>query len=242
MKSLQILPSLNVGGVERGVIDLARAMKRRGEPCVIISSGGELVKELEKIGITHYRLPVHKKSMEALGLVPKIAEIIRRENIDIVHARSRVPAWLAWLAARQTNRPFVTTCHGYYSTHFLSRVMGWGKYVIAISRIIGRHMIDDFGVSPNRIRLIHRGVDLSQFSFSPKTCNIKERPFRIINIGRFSPIKGQVEFLHAVHELRKQIQQIEVESTGNDTMLVFPSNSFLGFRSVQSAKSLMRPL
>jgi glycosyltransferase involved in cell wall biosynthesis len=146
MKVLQILPSLQVGGVERGVIDLARAMKKKGEDTVVISSGGELVAELQKTGIPHYTLPVHQKSLFSLSLVPKIMEVIQRERVDIVHARSRVPAWLAWLAARRTGTPFVTTCHGYYARHPLSTVMGWGKRVIVISNVIGRHMIDDFHV------------------------------------------------------------------------------------------------
>ena len=127
MKVLQVLPSLEVGGVERGVIDLARAMKRRDEEMVVISSGGALVNELQKMGVTHYTLPVDRKSLFSLLLVPKISQIIERERVDIVHARSRVPAWLAWFAARKTGRPFVTTCHGYYADHFLSRAMGWAS-------------------------------------------------------------------------------------------------------------------
>jgi lipopolysaccharide heptosyltransferase II len=215
MKALQVLPSLEVGGVERGVIDLARALKKRGETMVVISSGGPLVAELQKMGITHYTLPVHQKSVFTLSLVPQIADIIEKEHIDIVHARSRVPAWLAWLAARKTSRPFVTTCHGYYSSHPLSWVMGWGKRVIVISTVIGRHMIDDFGVSPERIRLIHRGVDLAQFTPAAKNWDAPEkRPFRIINIGRLSPIKGQLEFLKAVYEVRRQIPSLEVWLVG----------------------------
>lgn len=224
MKVLQVLPSLNVGGVERGVIDLARAMKKRGEETVIISSGGSLVGELQKIGVRHYTLPVHKKSPFSLTLVPQIAAIIEREHIDIVHARSRVPAWIVWLAARKTGRPFMTTCHGYYSNHPLSWIMGWGKKVIVISRVIGRHMIDHFGVSPDRIRLIHRGVDLSQFHprqeisrmTSPSKVLVEGRvpKLKIINIGRLSPIKGQVEFLHAIHRVKRELPGIEVQLVG----------------------------
>ncbi len=220
MKVLQILPSLEVGGVERGVLDLVRAMKKRGDESVVISSGGELVAELQKLGIPHYSLPVHKKSIFSLSLIPKIAEVIERERIDLVHARSRVPAWLAWLAARKTARPFVTTCHGYYSHHLLSHVMGWGKRVIVISRVIGRHMIDDFGVAPDRISLIHRGVDLSQFPFRSTQYDphreAKPRPFRVINIGRFSPIKGQVEFLKAVHQAWREVPNLEVWLVGSE--------------------------
>ncbi len=218
MKVLQILPALELGGVERGTVDLARALKARGEDgAVVISSGGALVQELIKEGIPHYTLPVAEKSIFSLALVPKIVEIIQRERVDLVHARSRVPAWLAWLAARKAGVPFVTTCHGYYSTHFLSRVMGWGKKVIVPSQVIARHMIENFGVSPDRIALVPRGVDLSQFPFQAnKYDGPAPKTFRILNLGRLSPIKGQLEFLHAIHRLRREVPNVEVSIVGSE--------------------------
>lgn len=217
MKVMQLLPSLHVGGVERGVVDLARAMKKRGEHAVVVSSGGELTGELQKIGAPHYTLPIHKKTLLGLALVPRLVEIIQRERIDIVHARSRVPAWIGWLAARKAGVPFVTTCHGYYKAHPLSTVMGWGKKVIAISRVIARHMIDDFGVSPERIRLIYRGVDLSQFSYRPISGRKKNETLRIVNVGRLSPIKGQVEFLYSVQRVKQKLgRPLEVLLIGSE--------------------------
>jgi len=214
VKTLQILPSLEVGGVERGVVDLAKAMTAAGHKTVVISSGGSLVQELQRMGVIHYALPVHEKSLWTLRLVPQIVAIIRRENVDLVHARSRVPAWIGWLAARSAGVPFVTTCHGYYSTHLLSRVMGWGKRVIVISRSVGRHMIDDFGVPPERIRLIHRGLDLTQFRRSEGHYDQKSKTLRILNVGRLSPIKGQLEFLKAIHILKQKIPALEVLIAG----------------------------
>jgi len=216
MKILQMLPSLEVGGVERGVIDLARGMKSRGHQAPVMSSGGSLVAELSKIGVPHYQLPVHKKSLSSLALVPKIVEIIRRERIDAVHGRSRIPAWLGWLAARRANVPFITTCHGYYSTHFFSTVMGWGKPLIVPSNVIGRHMIEDFGTSPENIRLIPRGVDLNQFKYSTKRFENPTKPLRVIHVGRFTPIKGQVEFLKAVHLARSRFSGFEVWLVGSE--------------------------
>ncbi|OGW83681.1 MAG: hypothetical protein A2Z83_08495 [Omnitrophica bacterium GWA2_52_8] len=220
MKIMQVLPSLQVGGVERGVIDIVRALKRLGHESVVVSSGGDLVAELKKIGVPHYTLPIHQKTLFGLGLVSKLADIIRREQVEIVHARSRVPGWIVCLATRRTGVPFVTTCHGYYSTHPLSHVMGWGKRVIVISRVVGRHMIDHFNVSPERIRLVHRGVDLSQFQKENERYRDLQKPsagpFRIINIGRLSPIKGQVEFLHAIHYLRREVQSVEVWLVGSE--------------------------
>ncbi len=216
MKILQMLPALELGGTERGVVDLARAMQKEGHETVVISSGGSLVAELQKMGIPHYGLPVHQKSLTGLLLVDEIVKIIQRERVDIIHARSRVPAWLGWLAARKTGVPFVTTCHGNYSVHSLSYVMGWGKRVIVASHAIGRRMIDEFGVPPDRIRLIPRGVDLSQFTFSLERFEKKQDLLRILLIGRFSPNKGQVEFLKAVHLLRSRLTHFEVLIVGSE--------------------------
>src|SRR5258706_5024780 len=197
MKILQLLPELNVGGVERGTVDLARVLIARGHEAHVISAGGTLVEELEKIGAHHLTLPIHKKSLKTLGLVKTLVRYIEEHGIDIVHARSRVPAWIGYLATRYTDANFITTCHGYYSTHLMSRVMGWGKRVIVISGVIGRHMMDDFGVPEDRIRLIPRGVDLQQFQYFPLKDRLprKGEPFRIINVGRITPLKGHKDFI-----------------------------------------------
>ncbi len=217
MKVLQILPALELGGVERGTVDLARSLKAKGVEVVVISGGGTLVQELERERISHYSLPVGKKSLFSLSLVQRIEEIIQKERIDLVHARSRVPGWLAWFAARKAGVPFVTTCHGYYSKHFLSRVMGWGRKVIVPSRVIARHMIEDFGVRPEQIVLIRRGVDLSQFPFHPaKYDGAPPKLFRVLNLGRFSPIKGQLEFLRAIHRVRQRGIPVEAWLAGSE--------------------------
>ena len=216
MKVMQLLPALELGGTERGVVDLARAMKKQGHDTVVVSSGGALVAELQKIGIPHYGLPVHQKSLAGLFLVEELVRIIQRERVDIIHGRSRVPAWLGWLAARKAGIPFMTTGHGHYSVHPMSFVMGWGKRVIVASHAIGRRMIDEFHVPPDRIRLIPRGVDLSQFTFSFAKFEKHKGPQRIIHIGRFSPAKGQVEFLKAIHLLRSRLPHFEVWIVGSE--------------------------
>ena len=175
MNILQILPELNVGGVETGTLDLAKFLVELGDKAVVVSGGGELVRELESFGATHYQLPVHKKSLFTMArMVPKLVEIIQKEQIDIVHARSRVPAWIAYFACRQTAKVFITTCHGYYKQHPFSYVMGWSKRVIALSNVIARHMIDDFGVPHERLRLIPRSVDLEKFKFASPDKKRKE--------------------------------------------------------------------
>ncbi|MDD5085639.1 MAG: glycosyltransferase family 9 protein [Candidatus Omnitrophica bacterium] len=216
MRILQLVPQMNVGGVETGTLDLARGLARRGHECYVISAGGALVGELIKAGARHVTMPIHKKSIFSLALVDDVAQLIEREQIDIVHARSRVPAWIGYFAARRTGRPFVTTCHGYYSTHFLSRVMGYGKQVIAISNVIGRHMIEDFNVPPERITLIHRGVDLVRFPFIPDKYDRPPKDKLIVaSVGRITSIKGFYYFISAIRLALKELPKIEAWIIGS---------------------------
>jgi len=199
MNILQILPELESGGVERGTIDLAEQLIKNGHKAVVISGGGRLLEQLKKTGAKHYTLPVYKKSLLSVILCSiKLRKIINKEDIDIIHARSRVPAWIGYLAARRSKAVFITTCHGYYSKHFLSRVMGFGKRVITISEIISRHMIYNFGVPREKIRLIYRGVDLKEFQFSSKTRSSGNKEKIIAIIGRISPIKGHAHFIKSL--------------------------------------------
>lgn len=215
MNILQILPELNVGGVETGTLDLAKYLVRAGHKAVVVSCGGELVGELESNGALHYQLPVHKKSIiTMIKTIPKLAEIINKEKIDIVHARSRVPAWIAYFAVRRTNAAFVTTCHGYYNKHLFSRVMGWGRRVIVLSNCIGRHMIDDFGVPHERIRLVPRSVDLERFKYaSPGKKRRKE--FNIGIIGRITPLKGHLHFIKAMAKVSRIIPYLKIWIVGD---------------------------
>jgi lipopolysaccharide heptosyltransferase II len=215
MKILQILPELNVGGVETGTLDLSKYLIRLGHKVVVVSAGGALVGELQAGGAKHYSLPVNKKSFFSMRkLVPVLAEIIRREDIDIVHARSRVPAWIAYFACRRTKAVFITTCHGYYSTHPFSSVMGWGKRVIVLSNVIARHMIEDFSVPHERIRLVPRSVDLERFKYSdpqPK----RKGEFNVGIIGRITPLKGHLHFIKAMARISRVVPRLKIWIVGD---------------------------
>lgn len=215
MNILQVLPELHVGGVETGTVDLAKYLVKLGHKAVVVSNGGELVKRLESCGGIHYQLPVHKKSIPSmLRTIPKLVEIIKKEEIDIIHARSRVPAWIAYFANRKTGRVFITTCHGYYTKHFFSYVMGWAKRVIVLSNVIGRHMIDDFGVPHERIRLVPRSVDLERFRFIRPDTKRKEE-FNVGIIGRLTPIKGHLYFIKAMAKVARSIPHLKIWIVGD---------------------------
>ena len=214
MKILLLVPSLNTGGVETGTVDLSKSLKAFGEEVAVVSSGGTLVDELDKYGIKHYLLPIHKKSLAFFLQIPKIIKIIVEERVDVVHAQSRVPAWIAYFACKKTGVPFVTSCHGYYSKHLFSSVMGKGKRVIVISKMIASHMQENFKVSSDRIRLVFRGVDLTKYHFNKEKYDIKKDKFIVTNIARLTPIKGQKEFIEAINILVRQKIDIEVWIVG----------------------------
>jgi len=215
MNILQILPELNVGGVETGTMDLAKYLVAKGHKSVVVSNGGALVDRLESEGSKHYILPVHKKNLFTVYLcIGKLVKIIQEEKIDIVHARSRVPAWIAFFACRKTEAHFLTTCHGYYSTHFFSRVMGWGKMIIAISEVIGRHMVQDFTVPAENIRVIARSVDLEKFSL-PRAPKTDKKAFTVVMIGRITPLKGHPYFLRAMARVIHQLPSLKVQIIGD---------------------------
>ncbi|MBI3323188.1 MAG: lipopolysaccharide heptosyltransferase II [Candidatus Omnitrophica bacterium] len=225
---LQMLPSLKGGGVETGTVDLARHLVARGHRAIVISSGGPMVRELEAAGAIHYALPVHRKVPWAiLPLSRRVAEVIESHGVDVIHARSRVPAivgYLAWrrVAARARFRLgdrrripcFITTAHGHYSRQPFSRVMSWGRFVIANSERIARHMMDDFGVPPGRIRFIPRGVDLSRFTWREPRREAPRGEWVVSSIGRITPLKGHRDLLRAFAVVVKTFPRARLRVVG----------------------------
>lgn len=204
MHVLQLLPRLEVGGVERGVLDLTAHLVRLGHRVSVVSNGGVLVERLTRLGAAHYRLPVHAKSLKTIrACLPAVAQLITSTGVDVVHARSRVPGWIGWAAARRTQRPFVTTAHGFYRPHLGSRVMVWGRLVIAPSEALGAYLVQRFGLPRARLRVIPRGVDLDEFAFRPPS-GPHDGPWRIGLFGRLSPLKGQAVAVRACAQLVRQ--------------------------------------
>ncbi|WP_237215130.1 glycosyltransferase family 4 protein, partial [Falsiroseomonas oryziterrae] len=166
---LQVLPALVSGGVERGTIEIAEAIAGAGYRPLVASAGGPLVAEVERMGGGHVTLPLDAKSPAAIWRnAAALADLVRREEVAILHARSRGPAWSAWLAARRSGAHFVTTYHGAYNEGFPGKrlynsVMARGERVIAISRFIAGLIEQRHGTPRDRIRLIPRGVDPRRF-------------------------------------------------------------------------------
>jgi glycosyltransferase involved in cell wall biosynthesis len=167
---VQILPALQAGGVERCTLETARALVAAGHRSVVISSGGLQVEQLVREGSEHIMLPVERKSLLTLQQVRLLRRLLRELRPDILHARSRVPAWVAWLAWRKLpagERPrFVTTVHGLHSVSPYSAIMARGEAVIAGSETVRRYILDNYPeCPPERIRLIPEGVDPAEFPY-----------------------------------------------------------------------------
>src|SRR5215472_8707274 len=166
---LQIVPRLVSGGAERGTVELAGALVAAGWASYVASAGGPLERDIIRSGATHLTLPLASKNPLLMRRnVTLLAQLIRRLNIDIVHARSRAPAWSAWSAASATGRHFVTTFHNAYGDglslkRWYNSVMARGERVIAISQFVADHAAQIYGVGPERLRTIPRGVDLEMF-------------------------------------------------------------------------------
>jgi glycosyltransferase involved in cell wall biosynthesis len=168
---LQVLPGLGTGGVERGTIDMAEALVNAGWRALVTSSGGSCVRELERVGGEHILLPLATKSPLKIWKNAKLlSDLIAKQSVDVVHARSRAPTWSAHLARRTKDFPLVTTFHGVYGLGLFglkkpyNRVMTIGRPTIAISDFIAHHVVHEYGLEEDQIRIIYRGVDLDVFN------------------------------------------------------------------------------
>lgn len=166
---LQVLPSLHAGGVERSTLEVAAALAAAGHDSHVVSAGGRLVGPLEAAGSQHHRLAVGRKSLATLGLIPSLRRLLADLAPDVVHARSRLPAWLCRAAMRGLrSRPaFVTTVHGLNSPGWYSGVMASGDAVVCVSESVRAHVLRHWPAAASRLRVIPRGVDPTEFPRRP---------------------------------------------------------------------------
>jgi glycosyltransferase involved in cell wall biosynthesis len=217
---LQVLPSLVTGGVERGTVEITEAVTRAEGVALVASAGGRMVRQVEQAGGRHITLPLNTRNPIAIWRNAALLEaLIRRELVSIVHARSRAPAWSAWLACRRTGVHFVTTYHGAYGEELpfkrhYNAVMAKGEIVIAASRFIAELVRTRHGVPPERIRVIPRGVDPVRFdpaSVSGDRLARLARAWRLpdgaptlVLPGRLTAWKGHAVLIEALARLGRQ--------------------------------------
>lgn len=191
---LQVLPSLISGGVERGTVEVTRALTKAGWKALIASSGGPMTPNVLHAGGEHIKLPLASKNPFRMWLnMLALEKIIKQRGVNIVHARSRAPAWSAYYAAKRCGVPFMTTFHGVYGLENTfkrkyNEIMLRGERVIAVSDFIRQHLKKNYSVPDKVIRVIHRGVDMN--AFTPE----KVHPTRISEIAQ----KWQLEALPVI--------------------------------------------
>lgn len=223
MHVLQILPALNEGGVERGTVDFNREIVHRGHRSTIISAGGQLVSQIEQAGGQHLTMDVASKNpLSAPRRVRRLRQLIQKCNPDIIHVRSRVPAWLAHYANRPA-RPLVSTVHGFNSINAYSRIMTCADLVICGSQAVIAHIQKAYKVPPEIIRLVHRGFDPTAFNPAHLDHNFIEDfqkrhhldgHFVFLAVGRITAWKGYREIITALALARAQLPPFKLLIVG----------------------------
>ena len=227
---LQVLPALVAGGVERGTLEIAEALAGAGWRPLVASAGGPMVRPLERTSACHVALPLGRKS--PIGIwrnAAALARLIRAEKVDIVHARSRAPAWAALLAAQRTGARFVTTYHGAYNEgwpgkRLYNSVMARGERVIAISEFIACHVRERHGIDYPQLRVVPRGVDPARFdpeAVAPERVaalraawTVPEGRKVVLLPARLTRWKGQTVLLDAATELPEDVLVVLVGEGG----------------------------
>ena len=169
---LQLVPALESGGVERSTLEMSAALVAAGHRSLVVSAGGRLLPALRAAGGEHIALDVGRKSLATLRLVGPLRRLLAAERVDIVHARSRLPAWIGWRALRgvpEPSRPrLVTTVHGLNSPSRYSQVMVRGERVVCVSATVRDHVLRHYpATDPDRLRVIPRGIDPADFPRAP---------------------------------------------------------------------------
>jgi len=165
---VQLAPAMTTGGVERSTLEVARALVAAGHRSVVVSAGGRLVPQLQAEGSEHITLDIGRKSLTTLRHVLSLRRLFTELKPDIVHARSRLPAWLAQfaIASQQAPRPhFVTTAHGLNAPGRYSAIMSRGERVIAVSNTVRDYLLSHYPVDPARVVVIPRGIDPAEFPY-----------------------------------------------------------------------------
>ena len=219
---LQVVPELETGGAEQTTIDVAHAVVRIGGKALVATRGGRMAARLEADGARLAQMPVQTKNpLVMLGNAARLVDLIRREKVSIVHARSRAPAFSALWAAQVTGTPFVATYHGVYNAksqlkRWYNAVMTRGDLVIANSDYTRDHVLAEHHLDPAKIVSIPRGVDLKRFNPSWVTpervqalreawrLDVRDRRTKLLLAGRLTRIKGHLLIVEAARRMKAE--------------------------------------
>lgn len=214
MRIVQLLPELNEGGVERGVVELNREFVKKGLESFVISAGGKFENQINFDGGKHIKFDVCSKNIfSVFSRVNKLKKILKDLNPDIIHVRSRVPAWLVYLANKSLGFKVVSTVHGFNSVGFYSSIMQNADSVICVSNSIKEYIQKYYKTNENKITVIPRGIDLEVFN--PKNLDnsfiedfilkneLKDK-FVVTSVGRITQLKDYETFIKSIELIKKE--------------------------------------
>lgn len=218
---LQVIPNLGAGGAEQTTVDVTAALVKAGHTAIVVSNGGPRVIDIQRAGGKHIEMPVHTKNpFKIWSNAQKLKRIIKEHGVDIIHARSRAPAWSALKAARDTGIKFLTTCHAPYNI----RGSEWkrkynsgiarGDLVIANSEFVAHYLVDNYAVPVDKIRVIPRGIPLDKFNAATvsaermlrlsQSWRIPEVATLVLLPGRLTRWKGQLVLIEAMSKIKRK--------------------------------------
>ncbi len=217
---LQVLPHLNSGGLVSGAIEISLSLINNNFNSYVLTKGGRREREIVRAGGILFKMNVASKNpIVMFKNIYKIIKIIKDYKIDIIHTRSRAPAWSAYFAAKKMNIPFITTFHGTYGINnrikkIYNSIMVRGDKVIAISAFIKNHIISNYNVDEDRVETIPRGIDISVFNsenvsnerliYFTNKFNIMDNSYVILLPGRITRWKGHILLIKAIAELKRK--------------------------------------
>ena len=216
---LQVLPHLNSGGLVSGAVEISGALQKAGMISYVASAGGRREREITRAGAKVIILSLESKNPIIIFLnIYKLSKIIKKHKINIIHARSRAPAWSAYFAAKKMGIPFVTTFHGTYAIKNnlkkkYNSIMVSGDRIIAISKFIKNHILSNYKIGKEKIVTIHRGINLDNFDYLKvsnerlrtfsKKFNIPEDSYVVLLPGRITRWKGHTLLIEAIAKLER---------------------------------------
>ncbi len=224
MKALQLVPAMEQGGVERGIVEMNRVLVGAGIENVVVSSGGRLVKSVEADGSRHVTLDVKSKNpFTYFSRALKLRKLLKEEKPDVVVAHSRVPAWLFVWANHTLGIPWITFAHGANSVSRYSGVMTYGDLTVTPSRYIADYLKEAYDLDEKKIRVIQRAIDQTKFDTEKldwEFIEAKKREwaldgkFVVMGLGRITQLKGYDTLIRATAIAKRSLPHIRTVIVG----------------------------
>lgn len=224
MNILLVTMSMDIGGAETHILELAKELKRRNHVVYVMSNGGKYVEELENYGIEHIWAPLHNKKISNMKKSYKIIkQVIEDKKIDLVHSHTRISSFVCGILHKKIRFPFVTSAHWTFKVNTILRQMtDWGEYVVAVSEDIKEYLIDNYDVDSSNIIVTVNGIDTEKFSKDidyadiSKEFKLNDLANRIVYVSRMDESRALVarHLIDIAESLNEKISNLEIVIVG----------------------------